>query len=321
MNAFIITVDTEGDDLWSGPENITTRNAEYLPRFQELCEKYHFKPTWLVNFEMSNNKTFQELAKGMIGRNAGEVGLHLHAWNSPPIYPLEVDDHRLMPYLIDYPENVMREKIQFLKRHLEDIFGVEILSHRAGRWALDDRYVRLLNELGFLVDCSVTPGVNWSRHSGAVNGRGSDYSRFPTTPYRMNDKAISEPGNLNLIQVPMTIRSLEWPVITPIVQHLDKRNLLRRATNKIFRELAWLRPDGRNLRAMLKLQSQVYSEGAKYLQFMLHSSEFMPGGSPTFSTEREVDLLYRDLEILFLEISKNWTGTKLSEFARRFASV
>ena len=33
---FIITIDAEGDDLWASPRDITTRNAEYLPRFQAL---------------------------------------------------------------------------------------------------------------------------------------------------------------------------------------------------------------------------------------------------------------------------------------------
>jgi hypothetical protein len=34
---FIITIDTEGDNLWACPRHITTRNAAYLPRFQSLC--------------------------------------------------------------------------------------------------------------------------------------------------------------------------------------------------------------------------------------------------------------------------------------------
>lgn len=40
----IITVDTEGDNLWkmkqcpTGIANITNRNGEYIERFQILCE-------------------------------------------------------------------------------------------------------------------------------------------------------------------------------------------------------------------------------------------------------------------------------------------
>ena len=31
---FIITIDTEGDNIWSHPETVTTENTRYLPRFQ-----------------------------------------------------------------------------------------------------------------------------------------------------------------------------------------------------------------------------------------------------------------------------------------------
>ncbi len=40
---FIITIDTEGDNPWANPREITTRNAEYLPRFQSLCERFLFE--------------------------------------------------------------------------------------------------------------------------------------------------------------------------------------------------------------------------------------------------------------------------------------
>lgn len=41
MKHFIITVDTEGDNLWEYKKGtpIGTENAKYLPRFQSLCEK------------------------------------------------------------------------------------------------------------------------------------------------------------------------------------------------------------------------------------------------------------------------------------------
>lgn len=42
MKTFLITVDTEGDNLWQWKpgEKITTENSLFIPRFQELCEKY-----------------------------------------------------------------------------------------------------------------------------------------------------------------------------------------------------------------------------------------------------------------------------------------
>ena len=85
---FIITVDTEGDNLWAKPREITTRNAAYLPRFQALCERFRFKPVYLTNYEMALSDAFVEFGRDVIARDAGEVGMHLHAWNSPPLEPL-----------------------------------------------------------------------------------------------------------------------------------------------------------------------------------------------------------------------------------------
>ena len=90
--AFLITIDTEGDNIWSRPRTIGTRNAEFLPRFQVLCEQYGFKPTYLTNWEMTHCPCFQEFGRDLIRGGRAEIGMHLHAWNNPPLVPLTEDD-------------------------------------------------------------------------------------------------------------------------------------------------------------------------------------------------------------------------------------
>ena len=181
---FQITIDTEGDNLWSAPREIKTENARFLPRFQSLCERYGFKPTYLVNWEMANSPVFRDFGRDVIARSTGEIGMHLHAWNSPPIVPLTADDFKFAPYLIEFPVNVMREKIKVMTFCLEDVFGLKMLTHRAGRWAFDEIYARLLAEFGYESDCSVTPHVSWRCDMGNPGGNGgSDYSDFPEQPF------------------------------------------------------------------------------------------------------------------------------------------
>lgn len=83
LRSFLITIDTEGDDIWSRRSSVETRNASFLPRFQSLCETFGLKPTYLVNFEMANDPGFIEFGRDLIARGAGEIGMHLHAWNAP----------------------------------------------------------------------------------------------------------------------------------------------------------------------------------------------------------------------------------------------
>ncbi len=313
---FIITIDTEGDNLWGRTAEITTRNAAYLPRFQRLCERFAFRPTWLTNCEMAMDPAFVEFGRDLIARSQGEIGMHLHAWNSPPLAPLTDDDMRHHPYLIEYPVEVMREKIAFMTQLLEERFGLKMLSHRAGRWAFDKRYAQLLVNFGYIADCSVTPGVSWQTHAGSPGGAGgSDYRHFPSQPYYLDLDDIARPGDSPLLEVPMTTRPsrlaalLPWSYLLPAV---------RRAAYRIAPEVYWLRPNGRNLSAMRRVVRQTVREHSCHLEFMLHSSELMPGGSPTFRTEASIEKLYDDLEVLFSEIAVDFSGETLGGFARRY---
>src|SRR4051794_19911505 len=100
--AFLISIDTEGDNVWSRGRHTETRNAASLPRFQALCERYRLKPTYLTNYEMACSKEFVAFGSDAVERGTAEIGMHLHAWNSPPLVPLTDDDDRHHPYLIEF---------------------------------------------------------------------------------------------------------------------------------------------------------------------------------------------------------------------------
>ena len=197
---FIITIDTEGDGQWNPEAPCSTANAKYIPRFQELSEKYGFYPTWLTNYEMVNDPFYVEYMQDCLKRNTCEVGMHLHAWNNPPEYELnKVNDQR--DYLFEYPKNIMDEKIKVLTNKLEETFNIKMLSHRSGRWSTDETYFELLHKYGYKVDCSVTPYMNWERCVGATGKPGSDYRKSPTQPYYIYKE---------ILEVPVSIRQVRY---------------------------------------------------------------------------------------------------------------
>jgi hypothetical protein len=312
---FIITVDTEGDNLWSRPREITTRNAGFLPRFQALCERYGFKPVYLTNYEMAISDAFVELGRDVIARDAGEIGMHLHAWNSPPLYSLTADDMRHQPYLIEYPAPIMKEKIRVITALLEERFGQRMASHRAGRWAFDGRYAAMLLDAGYRVDCSVTPGVDWSRNPGMPGGRGgSNYTAFPDRPYFISPSDISKPSGGGLLEVPMTMRSGRLYRRVPAAYRIP---VMRWIAKRLSPAPTWLCPtplqERRNLNVMIDLARCARADGAGHMEFMLHSSELMPGGSLAFQTAEDIEQLYAHLEMLFSELSSWCYGATLSE--------
>ncbi|MDR7423622.1 MAG: deacetylase [Armatimonadota bacterium] len=314
--AFLVTIDTEGDNLWARPRTVTTRNAAFLPRFQALCEACGLRPTYLTDYEMATSPVFQEFGRDVLARGTAEIGMHLHAWNTPPIEPLTPDDFAHQPYLVEYPPRVMEEKIARLTGLLEDTFRTGVRSHRAGRWALDETYARLLARRGYRVDCSVTPHVSWRGHRGAPGGRGgADYTRFPQDAYVLDLDDISRPGRSTLLELPMTVVRVRSRAPAWLRRAAARVPKAARALERVAPTVRWLRPDGRNRAAMLEIVREAVAGGRPYVQFMLHSSELMPGGSPRFRDATAIDRLYGDLEALFAYARAHCRGATLGEYA------
>lgn len=320
--AFIITIDTEGDNLWSRPNEITTYNSKYLFRFQKLCESFFFKTTYLCNYEMACCKDFISLAKNIISTKSGELGMHLHAWSTPPFYGKIDTKKNSLPYLTEYPESCMHEKISFLTKTIEDTFQIRPVSHRAGRWAFNGTYARMLSSHEYKTDCSVTPKMSWVSIKGYKTG-GTDYSKFPNISYFISSEDIAQKGNSSLLEVPMTIfceDEVQFKKYNELEKQSDSyalKNIFRKRNDKKHRPL-WLRPNGINLGEMKAIIDHIIEKKYDYAMFMLHSSELMPGGSPNFKNEESIENLYRDIEQLFRYSAENFSGSTLNEFHDRF---
>jgi hypothetical protein len=311
----LVTIDTEGDNLWQNKnQTITTQNERFLPRFQLLCDSYRIRPTYLVNYEMAISKQFQDFGSDILKRHVGEIGMHLHAWNTPPLTPLTKNDFLYQPYLTEYPLDVMQRKIAFMTHLLEDTFDVKIVSHRAGRWGFNEAYARFLVQYGYHVDCSVTPHVSWKTHIGAPNlSGGPDFANFPEMAYFVDVEDISQPGNSDLLEIPVTI--LPRPVEVPTVTHpiIEKIPQLLVAWDHFFSP-RWLRPTGRNVGNLIRIGQCALLQRREYIEFMLHSSELMPGGSPNFGTDAEIEALYRELESFFAFARGKFRSMTLEEY-------
>lgn len=314
---FLITIDTEGDNLWAAPKTVTTRNSQFIPRFQGLCESYGFKPTYLTDYEMARCPCFLEFAHDLLRRNAGEIGMHLHAWDTPPIVPLTDNDLVHQPYLMEYPKNVIEEKVRFMTDLLESTFGRKMVSHRAGRWGFNETYAQVLAAHGYRVDCSVTPLKSWKAQKGDPRGEGGpDFTYFQDHAYFLNLSDISKKGDSPLLELPLTVVRLHGH-LGALVQRVCRHGprLLRSFANRLFPPFAQFRPQRGNLGIMLRILRHVAQRRLPYIEFMLHSSEFMPGGSPTFRTEQDINALYEDLDGLFSEArSSGFSGATLEEY-------
>jgi hypothetical protein len=72
---------------------------------------------------------------------------------------------------------------------------------------------------------------------------------------------------------------------------------------------------------MLQVARAARAERLTHLEFMVHSSELMPGGSMTSRNISDIDRLYEHLEILFEQLSSWCFGVTLKAFEARFRKV
>ena len=306
MKSFIITVDTEGDNLWNYTKGspVKTENAKFIPRFQELCNKFRFKPVWLTNYEMILSDEYVKYIKPIAERGECEIGIHIHAWNNPPLYELE-GKYAGNPYLIEYSNDVMRAKFKTTCDLIEQRLGVKVKSHRSGRWAMDERYFQLLEEFGITCDCSFTPGVSWLSAEGETVQGGSDYRNVPKGAHLVG----------KVLEVPVSVRYYN--------RYLSKDGTIKHQIRTMLKGGAiWLRPALTSLGNMKKLIKDIDAEsGSDYLEFMVHSSELMPGGSPYFKTDADIDKMYDAIENLFSFARQlGYMGETLVSYTNRYLS-
>ena len=297
--SFIITVDTEGDNLWTNSSSldVSTENARFIPRFQEMCEKYGFKPVYLTNYEMALNDEWVRYSAQKAREGKCEIGLHIHAWNTPPIVELEKKFNG-NPYITEYTAEQIEEKVKTVLDLLRERYETPIISHRSGRWATNDTYFEILARHGIKIDCSFTPEIDLSILPGCTVAGGNDYRDVCKHTHRLKS---------GIIEVPMTTRKL-YMATSSSVKHNIKTLLLGEPT--------WLRPITKSENVLKCLTRKVQKEkDHDCLEFMLHSSELMPGGSPYFKNEADIECLYDVLEAYFSYVNNlGYKGYTLSEY-------
>jgi hypothetical protein len=107
-------------------------------------------------------------------------------------------------------------------------------------------------------------------------------------------------------------------VVAVIRRVARKSRIGKRVMDRLLPEYWWLRPNRHNGKRLLRILEIAKQEGRDHVEFMLHSSELMPGGSPIFPTERSIEGLYADMEALFSAASGQFEGMTLATYRDRF---
>jgi hypothetical protein len=296
-------------------------NTRGIPRFQELCERYGIRPTYLIDTPVVEDERSVEMLRGIEGAGRCEVGAHLHPWCAPP------HDEKISTansFMCNLSEPLQYEKVRRLSSAIEERVGIRPTSFRAGRYGFDWRTARVLDRLGYIADSSVIPFSDFSSQQGPC------FEGVSWLPYyfqnRSRSEAIAGPG---LLELPVSVgfnrnnftcadRVRRAAATSPLRQLravgvLDRLGLVKRIK---------FSPEQSDARNMMRLIDVFMAQRAPCMVMMLHSSSLVAGGSPYVPDAAGLERLYSTLERTFehAQVRHQMRGMTLSAFARQFGS-
>ena len=296
---FIVTIDTEEDD-WTGGRSIgsAVSNVAQVPAFQSLCDRYGIRPTYLLTYPMTQDREAVEIFRALSKQGTCEIGLHCHPWNTPP-FEEELTDANSM--LCNLPAELQLKKIETLDSAIRAQVGAKPVSFRAGRWAYSAQVARHLVSLGYKVDSSVTPYVNWAHQYGP------DFTDYPVQPYRVQPAHIHRPCSDGvLLEIPATIGLLGWstPLATKVWKTMARGNWVHFKGTGMLAALGivqkvWLSPEVVDGATMIKLIEQLRRQGHQCFNMVFHSSSLKAGLTPFVQTSADEARLLQRVEAVF----------------------
>ncbi len=318
----LITIDTEEDDAWSDRQVIETRNVAFIGRFQELCDRYAFPPTWLTDEPVLADPAYAEVLGDAVAAGRAEIGAHLHPWACRPFPGDQMPDQSEKIYPHELGESEFRAKMERILSLAESGFGKRPVSYRAGRWGFAPEHIGWLSDMGIRIDCSVTPHISWKSYLGRKDGNGGiDYRGAERRPYWIHPDDVKRPGSGPMLELPMSVFYLGGPFqgMTGLGDQLRYSPV-----GKVLVKLQWharpFRPwPGRGLGVLRSFYDAAREAGLPYLMLMFHSSELMPGGSPYNPDGASVERMYEQLDALFQFLTESGvTGSTLEAFAEPY---
>ncbi len=250
-------------------------------RLAPLFRAHRAKPTYLLSPEIMRHDESVALLRTLAKES--DLGTHLHAELAEP--GAYVPDETAA-FQRDCSEDEERAKLTTLTDSFKSTFDRKPTCFRAGRFGVGKNSVPILESLGYEVESSVTPHMEWA----SAGAPGLDFRGAPTQPYHPDPNEPGRPGSSRMWEVPVTIRPSVLARV-PIVGKLA--------------EPRWLRPTrGTEESIVLVAKEELAAalaaapERPAILCAMFHNVEIVPGKSPYAKNESEARAILSRLSAL-----------------------
>ncbi len=292
----VVTIDTEEDNWGRYDERSPTlKNIERIPYLQDIFDRYGVKPVYLITYPVARDRRSISILSDILRSGRCEIGSHLHPWNTPPFREERIKRNTM---LCNLPANLQFEKMKTLHKAIEESFGITPVIFRAGRWGYSSEVAKNLKRLGYRIDTSITPFMDWRDYHGP------DFSNAFPYPYRFccEDIFKATDGG-DLLEVPVTIGFIQRNynackqilriLETDLLQRLRLKGIAHRLN---LLNLIWLSPELADAKSMARLVERMRNNGGNILNMTFHSSSLKEGLSAFVKTREDEAEFYRRIE-------------------------
>jgi hypothetical protein len=288
----VVTIDVEEEGLFSAKYNhrdVPVNNVSSLAKLDPVFSELGIRPTLLVSYQVARHQQHQELLMQLREKWGGEIGAHLHTWNTPPIEP----SYHASPVPSELmPRKLLETKLRTLIKAVNRM-GVDPVSFRMGRFNLGPKMFSLLEETNIQVDSSIAP---MRRYYG-----GPAHLSALTEPYFPDPLEPLSPGKSRILEAPLTILPL-IPGFGIFLDRLSNTHLFPQSwISRFARDLASI-PAQPMLTGIRRLKTAVRlhrMRGGRVITTFFHSSELMPGGCPQHPDAVHVERFLSKLKEFF----------------------
>jgi len=301
----IVSIDTEEDNWHRSRHDVTVENIREVRPLGAFLQRLGVRPTYFTTYQVAKDPRAVDVLREACDGGAGEIGAHLHPWNTPPLLEPFVPRNSMLKNL---PAGLQLAKLRHLTTALEDAFDFTPQIFRAGRYGLGRDTVAALACCDYRVDSSVSPFVNLE----AIDD-GPTFVGAPFMPYRLapdRDVRQHAPGGA-LLEIPLSSGFTRGPfhVWGPARRALDAPpfrwfHLAGLAAHAGLVKRVVLCPELASVADMLTLSRRLLEHGARHLQLSWHSPTLTPGLSPFAATSADVKRLYASVEAYLEGLSR-----------------
>jgi hypothetical protein len=286
-----VVVDTEEEFDWSAPfsrESTSVTAMRHIGRAQTLFDRFGVVPTYVIDYPVASKPEGSAPLAEFASAARATIGAHLHPWVTPPH---DEDVSRRNSFAMNLPAALEAAKLATMVETIDRAFGTRPQIYKAGRYGIAARTLATLHALGFTVDTSVNPHMNYTSEAGP------DFRRFDARPCWLSHALLEIPcttGFAGLAGTPLGSRLHAAALTTP--PQLRAVGILSRlgVTNRIM-----LSPEGSTLDEMKAVTRSLLARGVRTLTFSFHSPSVEPGHTPYVRSQADLGRFLQSIEQYF----------------------